>query len=160
MCYIIRRLYLLHCFVFRRRETAGIRACQLSYEKISTLFADLFGYDLNESTAISNNEIAYERLEATEERIKEVLIGEQVTHFDESGMKVGTELHWLHVAGSALFTYLFVSKRSGQKAHQDDVSILAKIKNWAIHDCYGTYFKFKNCRHALCIPHILRELQA
>lgn len=75
MCYIIRRLNLLHCFAFRRRETAEIRACQLSYEKISTLFADLFGYDLNESTAISNNEIANERLEATEERIKEALKG-------------------------------------------------------------------------------------
>jgi transposase len=147
---------------------SGVRAltvllsnsCQLSYEKISTLFKDLFGYDLNESTAISNNEIAYERLGATEERIKNALIESQVTHFDESGMKVGTALHWLHVAGSALFTYLFVSKKRGSKAHQDDASILAMIKNWAVHDCYGTYFKFKNCRHALCIPHILRELQA
>lgn len=135
-------------------------SCQLSYEKVSTLFTDLFGYDLNESTAVSNNELAYERLEATENRIKEALIEEEVTHFDESGLKVGTKLNWLHTACSTLFTYLFVSEKRGGKAHQTPVSILSRIKNWAVHDCYGTYFKYRNCRHALCNPHILRELEA
>jgi transposase len=135
-------------------------SCQLSYEKISTLFSDLFGYDLNESTAISNNELAYERLETTENRIKEALMEGEVTHFDESGLKVGVKLKWLHTACSTLFTYLFVSEKRGGKAHQTAVSILSRIKNWAVHDCYSTYFKFKNCRHALCNPHILRELQA
>jgi transposase len=147
---------------------AGVKAltvllsnsCQLSYEKISTLFADVFGYDLNEGTALSNNEIAYERLEATEERIKEALIEEELSHFDESGVKVGAVLHWLHVSCSTLFTYLFVHEKRGHKAHQSDVSILSRIKNWAVHDCYGTYFKYQNCRHALCGPHISRELQA
>ena len=50
---------------------SGVRAltvllnnsCQLSFQKISTLFEDLFGYDLNESTAVTNNEVAYQRLE-------------------------------------------------------------------------------------------------
>jgi transposase len=135
-------------------------SCQLSYEKISTLFSDLFGYDLNESTAVSNNKLAYERLESTENQIKEALIAGEVTHFDESGLKVGTEGMWLHTACNSLFTYLFVSKKRGGLVHHTEASILSKIKNWAIHDCYGTYFKFTNCRHALCNPHILRELQA
>lgn len=135
-------------------------SCQLSYEKISTLFSDLFGYNLNESTAVSNNELAYERLETTENQIKEALIEGEVTHFDESGLKVGVKLKWLHTACSTMFTYLFVSEKRGGKAHQTAVSILSRIKNWAVHDCYSTYFKFKNCRHALCNPHILRELQA
>lgn len=135
-------------------------SCQLSYEKVSTLFADLFGYDLNESTAVSNNELAYSRLETTEDQIKEALIEGEVTHFDESGIKVGPKGHWLHTACSILFTYLFVSEKRGGSAHYTEASILSRIKNWAVHDCYGTYFKFKNCRHALCNPHILRELQA
>lgn len=135
-------------------------SCQLSYEKVSTLFTDLFGYDLNESTAVSNNELAYEHLETTENQIKEALIKGEVTHFDESGIKVGVKLRWLHTACSPLFTYLFVSEKRGGKAHQTDLSILTRIKNWAVHDCYSTYFKFNNCRHALCNPHILRELQA
>jgi len=147
---------------------SGVRAltvllnnsCQISYEKVSTLFADIFGYDLNESTAVSNNELAYERLETTETQIKEALIEGEVTHFDESGLKVGIKLNWLHTACSTMFTYLFVSEKRGCGAHQTAVSILSRIKNWAVHDCYGTYFKFNNCRHALCNPHILRELQA
>lgn len=147
---------------------AGVRAltvllstsCQLSYQKISTLFVDLFGYDLNESTAVSNNKLAYEQLETTENRIKEALISGEVTHFDESGIKVGAKLQWLHVACSTLYTYLFVSEKRGGAVHQTDMSILSRIKNWAVHDFYGTYLTFNNCRHAVCNPHILRELQA
>ena len=147
---------------------SGVRAltvllnnsCQISYEKVRSLFSDLFGYDLNESTAVSNNELAYERLETTENKIKEALIKGEVTHFDESGIKVGIKLKWLHTACSTLFTYLFVSQNRGGPVHQTEASILSRIKNWAVHDCYGTYFKFNNCRHALCNPHILRELQA
>lgn len=135
-------------------------SCQISYGKVSSLFADLFGYDLNESTAVSNNKLAYERLETTENQIKEALVEGEVTHFDESGIKVGIKLKWLHVACSTLFTYLFVSEKRGSEAHQTEASILSRIKRWAVHDCYSTYFKFKNCRHALCNPHILRELQA
>jgi len=135
-------------------------SCQLSYEKVSTLFTDLYGYDLNESTAVSNNELAYARLETTENQIKEALTEGEVTHFDESGVKVGVKLHWLHTACSTLFTYLFVSQTRGGSAHSTEASILSRIKNWAVHDCYSTYFKFENCRHALCNAHILRELQA
>lgn len=135
-------------------------SCQLSYEKISTLFADLYGYDLNEATALGNNELAFDRLEVVEAAIKEALAKEQVVHFDESGVKVGTALCWLHTACNSLYTYLFVHEKRGQKAHKDHVSILWRVKNWAVHDCYGTYFKYDNCRHALCGAHILRELQA
>ncbi len=135
-------------------------SCQLSHEKVRSLFFDLFGYDLNESTVVSNNAWVYERLESTESRIKAALEEEAVGHFDESGIQVGGKLHWLHIACSRLFTYLFVSEKRGGKAHQTAQSLLPKFKNWAVHDCYSTYFKFDNCRHALCNPHILRELQA
>jgi len=147
---------------------AGVRAltvllnnsCQLSFQKISTLFEDLFGYDLNESTVVSNNEVAYGRLSSTENQIKEILVHSPIVHFDETGMLVAGKLKWLHTACNALFTYLFVSEKRGGKAHNASVSILPNFKNWAIHDCYGTYFTYTNCRHALCGAHLLRELQA
>jgi transposase len=135
-------------------------SCQLSYEKISTLFNDLYDHDLNESTALSNNDLAYTQLESVENQIKNAILESEVVHFDESGMKIETKLGWLHTACTALFTYLFVSPHRGQQAHQDHTSILFAFKKWAVHDCYATYFKFKDCRHALCNPHLLRELQA
>jgi transposase len=135
-------------------------SCQLSFEKTSTLFHDLFGYDLNESTAINNNIRVYEGLENTEASIKAQLLGSEVVHFDETGIKVSTKRIWLHVQCNALYTHLFVHALRGGKAHEPSNSILSKFKNWAIHDCYGFYFTFTQCLHAICNPHILRELQA
>jgi transposase len=68
----------------RALTTLLSNSCQLSYQKVRTLFNDLFGYDLNESTAVTNNPVIYEALEPTEERIKEALLQSPVVHFDES----------------------------------------------------------------------------
>jgi transposase len=83
-----------------------------------------------------------------------------LVHFDETGILVSTKLKWLHTTCNTLFTYLFVSTKRGGKAHQEAASILAAFRGWAVHDCYGTYFTYTKCRHALCVAHLLRELQA
>ena len=142
----------------RALTTLLSNSCQLSYQKVRTLFHDLFGYDLNESTVLTNNELLYNTLAPTEERIKEALLQSEVVHFDESGLKVDKTLYWLHVACSAVWTYFFVHQKRGKKAHTDSTSILHSFKNRAIHDCFATYFGFMDCLHALCNPHLLREL--
>lgn len=134
-------------------------ACHLSHEKVSTLFCDLFDYDLNESTVLSNNQFMYESLAPTEEVIKTALLESEVVHFDESGLKINKTLHWLHTACNAVFTYLFVHEKRGKKAHTDNISILSRFKNWAIHDCFATYFTYLDAKHGLCNAHLLRELQ-
>jgi transposase len=134
-------------------------ACNLSHQKVSTLFCDLFGYDLNESTVLSNNQFMYESLAPTEEIIKKALLQSEVVHFDESGMKINKTLHWLHTACNAVFTYLFVHEKRGKKAHTGTTSILPSFKNWAIHDCFATYFTYIYAKHGLCNAHLLRELQ-
>lgn len=142
----------------RALTTLLSNSCQLSYQKVRTLFNDLFGYDLNESTALTNNQVIYEALEPTEERIKAALLKSPAVHFDESGLKVGKALYWLHVACTTVLTFLFVHPKRGKKAHIDSPSILQEFKNTAIHDCFSTYFAYINCLHALCNPHLLREL--
>lgn len=149
---------------------AGVRALtvllnnsgQMSYEKISTLFVDLFGYDLNEGTSISNNKMAFENLELTENTIKEKLEKSQLVHADETGLKVsgGKERYWLHTICNGLFTYLFVKPKRGMEAHSPEASFLRDFKGWILHDCYAFYFQFLQSRHALCGPHLLRELTA
>ena len=135
-------------------------SCQLSYAKISQLIEDLYGYNLNESTCISNNVLVYEYLEKTEEQIKDALIESPVVHFDETGIRVENNGNWLHTACNAAFTVLFVSLYRGVKAHEQINSVLFQYSGWAVHDCYATYFKFKNCCHGLCGAHLLRELTA
>jgi transposase len=133
---------------------------KLPFEKIEQLLADLYACSFNESTAIKANLDCYERLEDIESTIKEVILSSEAVHFDETGMRVEGKLHWFHTASTVLFTYLFVHPHRGKKALQSAQSLLKDFKQWAIHDCWASYFDFKDCFHALCNAHILRELEA
>ena len=137
----------------------SVRGC-LSYQKIQRIFQDLFGQAINESTVYSANQKAYTVLEQPESEIRQRLLEQGVVHFDETGIRVEGSLHWEHTATSALYTYLFVHKRRGQKALRSEYSILPNFQGWAIHDCMRAYFTFGQCRHGVCGPHLIRELAA
>lgn len=131
----------------------------LSIHKIEQLFNDLYGYDLNASTIIVNNERCYQLLEDTETYIKEQIINSEVSHYDETGVRVAGKLHWMHVACTTLYTFLFVHPKRGREA-LDDAQIIENTPNWVVHDCWKPYFKYQNPNHVLCGAHLLRELTA
>lgn len=133
---------------------------KVPFKKIKTLFSDLYGYALNESTQINTLNKCHDLLEISEAQIKNQLLASQVNHFDETGLRVAGKLKWLHNSSSELFTYLFLHQSRGKKALFDPLSLLPHYKGWAIHDCWPTYFKFDQCHHGLCGAHLLRELQA
>ena len=133
---------------------------KIPFEKIEQLLGDLYGCSFNESTAISANITCFNGLEITQETIKEQILYSQVAHFDETGMRVEGKLHWFHTASTALFTYLFVHTHRGKEAFQSAQSLIKNFKNWAIHDCWASYFDLKECSHALCNAHIIRELES
>ncbi len=133
---------------------------KLPYKKIQTLFADLYGYSINQATIVRANKKCYEKLEQSEKVIKQNLLQSIVSHFDETGLRVSGKLHWLHTCCNGLFTYLFVHAKRGMKALQDVDSLLPDFKNWAIHDCWRSYFKFQQCLHGLCGAHLIREFVA
>jgi len=135
-------------------------AFKLPLKKIQTLFNDLFGYAINESTIINATQKCYQQLEASEKVIRKNLLEKLVAHFDETGLRVKGKLHWLHVCCDDLFTYLFVHCKRGKEALQDVASILPDFKNRAIHDCWSSYFNFTQCLHGICGAHLLRELTA
>jgi len=131
----------------------------IPYKKIQLLFSDLFGYPINESTISSADEKCYEKLEESENIIKSKIIGNNVVHADETGLRTAEKLHWLHTATTLLYTYLFVHEKRGSGAIQSNKSILMDYIGWLVHDCWGSYFNLKNLKHAICGAHILRELQ-
>jgi len=135
-------------------------AFNLPLKKIQSLFSDLYGYAINTSTILHATQTCYERLQTSEQVIKQSLLNRIVTHFDETGLRVCGQLHWLHTCCDSLFTYLFVHLNRGKKALLDTPSLLPTFKNWAIHDCWSSYFSFTNCKHGLCGAHLLRELTA
>jgi len=133
---------------------------KIPFEKISQLLSDLYSCSFNESTAISANQACFDALETVQESIKSKILQAQVTHFDETGMRVEAKLHWFHTASTILFTYLFVHAKRGAEALNSSESLIKDFTNWAIHDCWASYFEFKQCAHALCNAHILRELES
>jgi len=135
-------------------------AFNVPLKKVQSLFGDIYGYAINTSTILKAIQTCYERLQVSEQVVKEKLLISKVTHFDETGLRVNGSLHWLHTCCNRLFTYLFVHAKRGKEALLDAPSLLPQFKNWAIHDCWSSYFSFTNCQHGLCGAHILRELTA
>ncbi len=62
--------------------------------------------------------------------------------------------------GFNYFMYLFVHAKRGNQALESSYCLLNDFKNWAVHDCWKSYFGISTCAHALCNAHILRELEA
>ena len=102
----------------------------------------------------------YEVLASSEALIQEELIKAEVAQADETGMWVGGKNHWLHTVCNTLFTYMFVHAKRGKEALDSPQTILSKLSHYLIHDCWASYFKYKNVQHGLCMAHILRELLA
>lgn len=133
---------------------------KLPFRKIRRLFADLFGYAINESTLVTANTQCYTALAPSERAIKAQLLASSVCHFDETGLRVEGTLQWQHVASNSQATYLFVHPKRGQQALNSEASLLPTYQGWAIHDCWRSYFTYTTCRHGLCGAHLLRELTA
>ncbi|MBL4861418.1 MAG: IS66 family transposase [Crocinitomicaceae bacterium] len=132
---------------------------KLPFKKIQLLFEDLFGYAINESTVYAASQKCYDNLEASEKEIKQRIADSNVTHADETGLRVAGKLHWLHTATTQGYTYLFIHEKRGAIALEGDKSILNQVKGWLVHDCWSSYFSFTQLKHALCGAHILRELE-
>jgi transposase len=128
--------------------------------KVQSIFRDIYGVTLNEQTLQAQNEFTYACLAPEEAHIKMQLLQSKVVHCDETGFYVGKERFWEHVASNEQYTALFIHPKRGMAAHEADISILPSFQNWAVHDCWSTYFNFTGCRHAVCGAHLLREFTA
>jgi transposase len=132
---------------------------KLPFEKVQSLFQDLFGYAINEGTVITANTICYENLAKIEALIQEKIVNSPTVHSDESGIRCNGKLHWLHVASTPFFTYLFVHSKRGKEAIESETSILNRFFGWLVHDCWSSYFNLPHLKHAVCGAHLLRELE-
>jgi transposase len=133
---------------------------KMPLEQISCLFTDLYHYELNSTTIENALEQGYELAATLEATLIEQLKKAKVACFDETGLRIAGKLQWLHTAGNALYTHLFVHAKRGKKALLSEGSVLKDFVGRAIHDCWASYFEFGNAQHGLCNAHIVRELQA
>ena len=127
-------------------------------ERTCELMVDLFGRTPSDGTQVNWMAAAAKRIAPIQGLIKLAIHGAAVVHFDETGLRVATKLHWLHSASTETLTYYAVdTNRAG--AAFDRVGILPDFKGVGVHDALPSYLK-RDIQHALCNAHLLRELTA
>lgn len=129
-----------------------------SYERCSEHFKGLIGRFISQATMLKyvmNFHLSLAKWEA--EKIKEIL-KMPVIHVDETSIRVNKVNYWIHVYTYGNISLQFVHRKRGKEA-VDDIGIIPKYGGIIVHDCWATYFSYKNVGHALCGSHILRELR-
>ncbi len=132
--------------------------CLLSFEAISQLSQDIYGYSVSEATILKALETNYNNLEEFDTSVRIKLGAENSLHADESGFRIEKQRHWLHVLCSENYTLYGVSSSRGMAAIEQ-MGVLQTYNGHLMHDCWGTYFNLSECTHGLCNPHLLRELK-
>ena len=139
-------------------------ACYLHYQqliplaRIRELLTARYGHAPSEPVVLAAARQLASRTQASLQRIRQQLLAAPVLHFDESGLRVNSRLHWLHVASTEKFTHYHAHEKRGQVAMQDG-GILPHFTGVAIHDHWRSYLNFEDCRHSFCNVHHLRELR-
>lgn len=103
--------------------------------RTTALAADAFAANLSDDNAYAALERAARRLVLFAERITALLQQAPVAHFDESGIRVATSLHWVHVTCTTdLICYTAHPKRG--KTAMDAAGVLPHFTGTAVTDAW------------------------
>lgn len=86
----------------------------LPVKHTASLLADLFGTPMSVGTVAAWTARAAAGLEPFTAAARQALVGAELVHVDETGLRVAGRPHWLHVACSALFTVLCCHAKRGR----------------------------------------------
>ncbi len=129
----------------------------IPYNRIEDHFESQFCIPISQGTIFNFNYEAYERLEDFEFWAREMLIRAGVLHVDETGINIGSDRMWLHMASSLECTLFFPHQKRGQDA-MDAMGVLPYFQGTLCHDHWKPYYAY-GLHHALCNAHHLRELE-
>jgi transposase len=130
----------------------------LPYERLQEFFRDYFGVSVSDWWLAKTNEVCYENLAPAEEGIKQALISSEVLHNDETGLRSDGKRQWVHVASTPTHTHYDIHAKRGKEA-MDAIGILPQFTGNSVHDRYGSYEQYEQCKHSNCNAHHLRDLQ-
>lgn len=122
------------------------------------LLTDFYGQGPSEPVVLEANLRLAEHIKPSIQSIQQQLQQAAVAHFDESGLRVEKQLHWLHVASTEQLSHYHVHRRRGQEGMKAG-GILPVFKGQAVHDHLPAYLHFDVCQHNFCNAHHLRELK-
>jgi transposase len=126
-------------------------------ERTQEALADLFGCTLSDGTVATWVGQAADTLAPTVARIADLLAAGPHQHADETGIRIGGTLHWLHVNSTRFLTHLAWHPKRGQAATAA-IGIWPRFHGRATHDRWTSYNAYPACTHSLCGAHLVREL--
>jgi transposase len=118
---------------------------------------DLFGVHLSPASVHAAIAQAHAAVTPIVQALGESMLHSPVMHFDETGMRVGKKLLWMHSASTSDAVVYAVHARRGLEALKA-LDLLPRFKGVAVHDGWPAYDSF-DVTHALCNAHHLRELE-
>ncbi len=130
----------------------------LPFERTAAVLDELAGIAISPGSLYSAVQAAAARVQAPVAAIAEALVAAPLAHADETGVRVGGALQWLHVLSSASLTAYFPHPKRGGEA-LEAFGLLARFAGVLVHDHWSAYARF-TCQHAFCNAHHLRELTA
>jgi transposase len=130
----------------------------LPFERTAAVLDELAGIAISPGSLYHAVETAAVRVQAPVAAINDALVAAPLAHADETGVRVGGALQWLHVLSSASLTAYFPHPKRGGEA-LEAFGLLARFAGVLVHDHWSAYARFA-CQHAFCNAHHLRELTA
>lgn len=128
----------------------------VSMERTVEFLHDVCGCQLSEGTLLRWEQEAARRLESTVEQIADRVASSRLQHADETGIRLGGKLHWIHVNSTRFLTHLAWHKKRGRAALKA-IGIWPRFSGRAMHDRWKSYDGY-GCAHSVCCAHLLREL--
>ena len=127
-------------------------------ERTAEIILDLYQQPISQGTIVTANRAIAQKVKKTNQRIKNFLATtDDAVGFDETGVRIGGKLKWLHSASHKQATNYEIHAKRGSAA-MDAIGILPKRTGWSIHDFWKPYLKYEHAQHGLCNAHHLREL--
>jgi len=129
----------------------------MSAMRIHTLMGSVLGVSLSTGTITAMVSRCASKAGNILEKIRKLLTGSDVVHFDETGTDVNGRTIWVHSSSTESLTYQTINQRRGQSGMEDN-GVLPDFDGTAVHDCWSPYWKYDGATHAVCNAHLLREL--
>jgi len=129
----------------------------LPLRRIAELTQDWFGQRVSEGTVQRALKQAAQAVAGVLDEVAQGLVNAPVAHADETGMRVGGKLYWIHVLSTPELTRYGIHAKRGQEA-LNALNLVPRFTGELVHDGWRPYAAYSQCGHALCCAHLLREL--
>ena len=134
-----------------------LTAQMLSLKRAAQTLKALTGRAVAEATLLAWLTRLHDALAGWERAAVERLLTEPVLHADETSLRIDRKQHWLHSVSAGRLVIKHRHRKRGGEALKD-LGIVPRYGGVLVHDRWASYFAFKNCEHALCGSHLLRNL--